>query len=438
MEEIQYGIYIGLNFSCIAANGIIIQNEKAKNEQLVPTNIFYQNNIKEPIIGMNISSQMIADSENIIYGFHYLIGKKFSDPKVQEFKKKVKFKIEKKNEKDEIKILIKHNNVLIEKSPEYFLKIFIENILKFDNKKYNDSTNYSYFLTVPSDFNENQKQLIKNEMKELKINIIPEPKALIFSYENQFIYNDIIFVLSSDKNQINISILKYGELIENKKYDFNEEIFIEKLLSYCINDYENKIGSKVNKESQKIKLKQKLNDCLKILTQKPEYEINIPNFYKNERFYIEITGSTLTKVCKDEYDKIIELIKNLFEELNLSVSKINQFVFNCNNFPNIHEYFLSSFDTIKKDSIIELNGQYENFAKGASLYKDEDDGAITNFDDDFDINLEEKNNKESPIKLSLGFEKGDGKMDFIFKKGEKYNFKQKVFYETKYDYQDTF
>ena len=159
MEEIQYGIYIGLNFSCIAANGIIIQNEKAKNEQLVPTNIFYQNNIKEPIIGMNISSQMIADSENIIYGFHYLIGKKFSDPKVQEFKKKVKFKIEKKNEKDEIKILIKHNNVLIEKSPEYFLKIFIENILKFDNKKYNDSTNYSYFLTVPSDFNENQKQL---------------------------------------------------------------------------------------------------------------------------------------------------------------------------------------------------------------------------------------------------------------------------------------
>ena len=445
MDEIQYGIYIGVNFSCIAVNGKIIENKRGKNEILVPTIISYQKNIKEPVIGMNNSSQSDENPENTIYGFHQLIGKKFSDPKVQEFKQTVKYKIEKKNENDEIKIVINHNNVLIEKSPEYFLKILIEKLLKFDNNQYNNSTVFSYFLTIPADFDENQKQLIRNEIKELKINIIPEPNALIFSYEKNSIYNDIIFVLSNDKKEIDISLLNCGKLMKNKKYIFNEECFIEKLLSYCIKSYAKIIDSKYFKEAQKSKLKEKLNDCLKTLIQTPIFEINIPNFYKKQRFNIEITRSDLTKICKEEYDNIIEFIKQLFQELYLNISQINQFVFNCNNIPNIHEYFSSSFNTIEKNSIIELNGQYENFAKGASLYQvEDDDGGIINIgDDDYnDDNLDsinqEKIHQESPIKLSLGFDKGDGRMDFIIKKGEKKNFKQIIYYETKYDYQDTF
>ena len=96
MDEIQYGIYIGVNFSCIAVNGKIIENKRGKNEILVPTIISYQKNIKEPVIGMNNLSQINANPENTIYGFLELIGQKFSDPEVQEFKQTVKYKIEKK------------------------------------------------------------------------------------------------------------------------------------------------------------------------------------------------------------------------------------------------------------------------------------------------------------------------------------------------------
>lgn len=445
MSEVQYGIYIGENNSCIAVNGKIITNKRVKNETVVPTMVAFQNEIKEPIVGMNIFSILIANPENTIYGFHELIGKKFSDIEVQEFRNNVKFKIEKKNENDEIKIVINHNKQLIEKPPESFIKIIIAQLLKFENNTYNNNTNFSYYLTIPSNFNDNQIKLIKNEIDSLKtrnnneIKIIPESKALIFKDGNESIYDNIFLVLICDKTKVNISVLKYGELIGNKSHNFNIDSFKEKLLKYCINDCQKKIKDFVIKNDQEKKLKEKINNAITYLFEKPIYEIIIPNFDKhNTRFNIEITYNLLNVVCQDEYKAIINLIKSLLYELKLSIDRINKFVFSCNTIPNIPNYFSLSFPQIPENSILILDGKYENFAIGASLYQSEDENdGIDVYDDNESDNIN-VNDKDSPIILSLGFEKENGRMDFIFKKGENKNFKQNIHYETKYDYQDKF
>ena len=92
----QYGIYLGNEYSGIAVNGKIIANQRIKKQTMIPTVVSFDNDRKDPIIGENIKFQLESNPKNTIYGFVKLIGKKFSDPEVQEFKKEVKFEIKKK------------------------------------------------------------------------------------------------------------------------------------------------------------------------------------------------------------------------------------------------------------------------------------------------------------------------------------------------------
>ena len=92
----QYGIYLGNEYSGIAVDGKIISNLGIKNQTIIPTIVSFNDERKAPIIGENINSQLKSNPENTIYGFINLIGKKFSDPEVEQFQKKVKFKIKKK------------------------------------------------------------------------------------------------------------------------------------------------------------------------------------------------------------------------------------------------------------------------------------------------------------------------------------------------------
>ena len=92
----QYGIYLGNEFSGIAVNGEIIFNQRIKNQTIIPTIVAFNNERNDPIIGENIQSQLKSNPNNTIFGFVKLIGKKFSDPEVQEFTKEVKFNIKKK------------------------------------------------------------------------------------------------------------------------------------------------------------------------------------------------------------------------------------------------------------------------------------------------------------------------------------------------------
>ena len=215
----QYGIYLGNEYSVIAVNGKIIANQRIKKQTMIPTVVSFDNDRKDPIIGENIKFQLESNPKNTIYGFVKLIGKKFSDPEVQEFKKEVKFEIKKKSEnEDEIKIEFNCNKKKFEESPEYFLKLIIKQLIKFDN--INHQPDFKYIITVPSYFDEKQKNIVENVIKEINLknfNIINQIQALASSCDQIDIYDNLILVFCCDGNDFNFSILKDGNLKVNKK-----------------------------------------------------------------------------------------------------------------------------------------------------------------------------------------------------------------------------
>ena len=241
-QKKQYGIYLGNKYSGIALNGKIISNQRIKNQTIIPTIVAYENERKDPIIGENIKFQLKSNPKNTIYGFVKLIGKKFSDPEVQEFKKEVKFEIKSENE-DEIKIEFNCNKKKFEESPEYFLQLIIKQLIKFDN--INHQPDFKYIITVPSYFDEKQKNIVENVIKEINLknfNIINEIQALASSCDQIDIYDNLILVFCCDGNEFNFSILENGNLKTNKINFIGKKYFIEKLFKHCADDFKKKTG----------------------------------------------------------------------------------------------------------------------------------------------------------------------------------------------------
>ena len=437
----QYGIYLGNEFSGIAVNGIIIFNQRIKNQTIIPTIVAFDNERKDPIIGENINFQLESNPKNTIYGFVKLIGKKFSDPEVQEFKKEVKFNIKKKSEnEDEIKIVFNCNKKTLEESPEYFLQLIIKQLIKFDN--INHQPDFKYIITVPSYFDEKQKNIVENVIKEINLknfNIINEIQALASSCDQIDIYDNLILVFCCDGNEFNFSILKDGNLKVNKKKYFGKKYFIDKLFKHCVENFKKRTDKVFSND------KNKCDELYNILLEafdnlslnNPLILLDKSNFYKNENLKIEISKITFKTIFEDFFQKCKTLVEEYIKESKIEIANVNFFIFNCSKILNFEEFISKNFNIKTNQKKILDNKNGEIYPIGASLYKDNEDN---DFGLEKIVNDEEKKEipGESPIKLSLGFDKGDGRMEFVIKKGEKRDFKQKAYYETQYDMQESF
>ena len=108
MSNYPVGIYLGPNDCSIAIwnNGKpeIICNEMGA--RTTPSVVSFTKN--ERLVGDAAKNNIIKNPKNTIYGIREIIGKKFDEPEVQNFIKKVPFKIEKDLFSERPKIIVEY------------------------------------------------------------------------------------------------------------------------------------------------------------------------------------------------------------------------------------------------------------------------------------------------------------------------------------------
>ena len=118
MSNYPVRIYLGPNDSSIAIwenrKVNIIPNEM--NKYTTPSVVSFTKN--ERLVGIPAKKIKIRNHKNIIYGIREIIGKKYDDPNVHKFIKKVPFKIEKDSETDKPKIIVEFGNKIKSYYPE--------------------------------------------------------------------------------------------------------------------------------------------------------------------------------------------------------------------------------------------------------------------------------------------------------------------------------
>ena len=106
--------------------------------------------------------------------------------------------------------------------------------------------------------------------------------------------------------------------------------FDNKLIDFCIKDFCLKTGNKeemVRQDKKSCKrLKIKCENAKKLLTVTKQTIINIENFYEKDDLFITITREQFDDLCKDLYNRIIDLIYQVMEDIGKDSSDIDEII----------------------------------------------------------------------------------------------------------------
>ena len=270
--------------------------------------------IKKILIGKEALKKS-NEPKKIIYDFMNLLGKDFRDKHVQKFIEYFKCEIYNKvcNKKEKFVIEIENNENKYYFSPEQIVSIII-NKLKQDGERYYNNNIKKVVFSVPCNFNNNQRQLLKMAIENAglePLRIINKPTAALLAY-NLEKKGQKILDISLDKYNLEITLLKvddknfYNDLsiLDHESSYLGEDYFVCKIVDFCLYEFckNSKKDKEINKEEimkdkfaiNRIKTaSESLIKRLNFYDETYETYIEIDDFYDNKNLFIYIKDNIL-------------------------------------------------------------------------------------------------------------------------------------------------
>ena len=405
-ENSKYiAIHIGNDYSYVALwenNQIkIISDEHGST--MIPTYIHFESD--KVIIGQYAKDKYINFPNSTILNFKNLLGIKYSDIKDKTYS----FNICSVNN-DNIAISIDDTQIInIQDIYKYFINYLIDNAKKYTKKSINNIV-----ITIPIDFNDIQKKLIKQSINHLNINnikLINEISAIGLSKRYDLIESNIskkVLIFNIGKSNHNITILNihnnmFEILTKSDNYLFGGTILNTRLTLYLMKKFKLNISHDIN-----------IIRKLQIISEKIKIDLSTNNTvyfndYINNFLSLDLNNID-TEISRDAFDSSCnDLIRSFFESLvnTLQNNNINKYeideVITIGGTTNINlfqKYLSNYFDHIT----IDYNNQ-NSIINGATIMSAHLSGEINNID-----------NKQKTV-LSLGIETLGGIMTNIIERG---------------------
>ena len=443
-KNICLGIDFGTTNSCLSIwlnnKPVIVEDYDGSN--IIPTIIeinSYKKIIgKEAYIRKGIFEK-INKNTFLVYEIKKLLGKKYSEINNKEL---LGFDIQT-DENDNILIVdtLENKKYFPEEIATHIFLSLKNHSEKFLSKKLNFPVIIKdTILTVPANFNKNQRELIKKSAEYANLNIIRvinEPTAAAICYglgKNSNMLNILIFDFGGgtlDISILNINEGVYEVLGSCGNNNLGGSDFDLKIMEYCVNEFINKY--KLNYDSFVIEIKEDNLQKLKYLCEQTKIflseniktKINIKNFYNNYDLEINFTREDFNRICADLIRIIIKPIDSLLDDLNIKKEEINEIIMvgGMSRIPiiryNIEKFFNKDVNySINPDTVVSI---------GAAIYG----YMLTN-----NCSIDEKLLLIDRTVLSIGVEVSGGLMNIIIPKNSIIPIKKQRKYTTDTDFID--
>ena len=467
VNDICIGIDLGTTFSCVGyytADGKVDIVVNDQGNRITPSYVSFQDD--ERYIGDVARNNAGLNPKNTVYDVKRLIGRKFSDPVVQQDKKHLYYTlVPDSNDKPLIEVEYMGSNKKFH--PEEISSMILTKMRQIAEKATNTQIKKAV-ITVPAYFNDAQRQATKDAgtIAGLEVlRIINEPTAAAIAYglnehsERKILIYDLgggtldVSILTIDDGMLEVKATcgdthLGGEDFDNKLKDYcfmkfcEKHILTEKLSDSAIKNIQVELGlnnmneflglSKERLASFSPKTKEdatyikqfitvneiygnlKLMTRLKLLCTNAKKELSTTtatnviydNFYDGQDMNVQVTRSKFEIICQAEFDRCLVPIETALRDAKLTAQQIDDVVLigGLTRIPKIQEILNEKFPTKLRTTI----NPDEAVAYGAAIQ-----GAILNKKSDATI--------DSIVlidvtPLSLGLETAGGVMETMIKR----------------------
>lgn len=368
------GIDLGTTNSCISylegKDALIVPSPEGA--RVIPSVVALTHD-KKRIFGNVAKRQMITNSKNSIWGIKRLMGRKFTDPKIREFSKRVGYDIvEASNDDIRVKLL---DNLY---SPEEISGMFL-GYLKTIAENYLGEAIGDTVITVPAFFSDSQRQATKvaGEIAGLNVSrIINEPTAALLAYGQKIKKNGLYVVYDLGGGTFDISVVEINGDVYKVISSLGDTFlggsdFDAQICNWIFREVERETAVDLRDSKEIVQRVIQIAEKAKIeLSFDHETLISIPYLHHftegtNYHFQKKFTRSQLESFTMDYIDRTLEMIKKSLTDINIKPEQIERAILvgGQSRMPLIYQKISEFFN---KPPDIQINPE-EVVAQGAAL-----------------------------------------------------------------------
>ncbi len=328
------GIDLGTTNSCVAifegGEPKVIPNREGS--RTTPSVVAFSES-GEILVGLPAKRQAIINAENTIFGIKRLMGRKFNDQVVQEWKKRVPYKIvEAPNGDAHVEIRGKRMS-----PPE--ISAMILRKIKQDVEEYLGQEVKDVVITVPAYFDDTQRQATKDAGRIAGLNvirIINEPTAACLAYGLEKKKEGLIAVFDLGGGTFDISILEIGDGVFEVKATSGDtflggEDFDMRIVDYLAEEFKKEHGIDLRKDKMALQRLKEAAEKAKIeLSSTLETEINLPFITADasgpKHLVMRLTRGKLESLVEDLIEKLEEPCRIAMKDAGITPKDIDEVI----------------------------------------------------------------------------------------------------------------
>ena len=326
------GIDLGTTNSAMAvvSGGEPIILENAEGARTTPS-IVAMSRSNERLVGLLGKRQAITNPQNTIFSVKRLIGRKFSDEKVQLDKKVLPYEIK---EGADGGVEIKMGDRWYK--PEEVSAMVLAKLKADAEAKLGERIDEAV-ITVPAYFDDSQRQATKNagEIAGFKVRrILNEPTAAALAYGMNRQKNEQIVVYDFGGGTFDISVLEVGDdTVEVKSTGGDTHLggddFDKRITEHIVSDYKKQEDIDISRDPLALqRLKEAVERAKHELSTALETEINLPYISSDsagpKHLLIKLTRAKLESLVSDYIDRSIELTKETIKSAGFKMDEVDE------------------------------------------------------------------------------------------------------------------
>ncbi|RYR60105.1 hypothetical protein Ahy_A04g017200 isoform D [Arachis hypogaea] len=438
-SSVAIGIDLGTTYSCVAVwrnDGVeIITNDQGN--RITPSCVAFTDT--QRMIGDAAKNQVAANPTNTVFDSKRLIGRKFSDPHVQNDMKLWPFQVT--NVDDVPKIVVEHKGEIKSFAAEEISSMILAKMREIAEKFLGTQVTNAV-ITVPAYFNDSQRQATKDAGRIAGLNvmsILNEPSAAAIAYgldtKDHFHGIRTVFVFDFGGGTLDLTLLTIdnsGNItvkIHGGDTHLGGQDFDAAMVEFFASEFQrkNRIDLRGNKRAI-CRLKVASERAKRILSSTTQASIELESLHQGIDFYTSITRAKFEEINKNLFERCMELVHKCFEDSDMAKSSVDEVVLvgGSTRIPKLEQRLKDFFDG--KDLCKKCINADEAVAYGAAIHASKLSG--------------DKNEKIQDLKLwevtplSLGLKEQGGLMKVIIPRNTMIPTKKQDLFTTQFHNQE--
>ncbi|KAG5498280.1 hypothetical protein JIQ42_03086 [Leishmania sp. Namibia] len=327
------GVDLGTTYSVVGVwqkgEVHIVTNEMGN--RITPSVVAFTDS--ERLVGDGAKNQLPQNPENTIYAIKRLIGRKYSDPTVQNDKKLLSYQIvADKAGKPLVEVTVKGQGKQF--TPEEVSAMVLQKMKEISETFLGEKVKNAV-VTVPAYFNDAQRQATKDAGKIAGLNvvrIINEPTAAAIAYGLNKAGEKNILVFDLGGGTFDVSLLTIDEgffevVATNGDTHLGGEDFDNNMMKFFVDGLKRKQNIDVSKDQKALaRLRKACEAAKRQLSSHPEARVEVDSLVEGHDFSEKITRAKFEELNMVLFKNTLVPVQKVLEDAKLKKSDIDEIV----------------------------------------------------------------------------------------------------------------